>query len=197
MKKIGITGGIGTGKSTFLKVLQKLGFKTFSCDEIIKTFYQDPEIKEKVAQILGEEVLNPKGEIDKKLISKKILENRSLKEKLESFFHPLVKEELDKFLKKVADLKERIVFVEVPLLFEVGWDKFFDEVWVISCSPEVQLKRLLERGLSLEIAKSFIQAQLPLAEKEKRANRVFSSEDPPEKWEIELKEILKEYRIHK
>ncbi len=189
MKKIGITGGIGTGKSTFLKLLKKFGFKTFSCDESVQRFYKDSEVKKRIVEIFGDEVLNFEGEIDKKIISRKILNNQELKEKLENIFHPLVKKELDEFL--IKNSEEKIVFVEVPLLFEVGWEKFFDEVWVITCSPEVQHKRLLERGCPLELAEFFIKVQIPLSEKEKKATRIFSSEKSFEEWEEELREILK------
>lgn len=193
MKKIGITGGIGTGKSTFLKLLQELGFKVFSCDEEVKALYKDSKIKKKIVQLFGKEILTSQEELNKKLISKKILENQVLKKKLEGLLHPLVKKRLDKFLKNAQISKEKIVFVEVPLLFEAGWDKLFDEIWVVTCSPKVQIKRLLERGLSLEEAQAFIKAQLPLSEKEKRADRVFSSETSVEKWKKDLKTILTTY----
>uniref|UniRef100_A0A7V4N561 Dephospho-CoA kinase n=1 Tax=Thermodesulfobacterium geofontis TaxID=1295609 RepID=A0A7V4N561_9BACT len=191
MKKIAITGSLGTGKSTILKILQNLGFATFSCDEAVRNLYEDPGIKKGVIEIFGEEILEPDGKLNKKKILEKILENQELKKKLEALFHPLVKEKCIEFIK--TNEKEKIVFLEVPLLFEVGWESFFDEIWVASCSEEVQKERILKKGLDEKVGEEILKLQLPLFEKEKRAHRIIFSEKNIEDLEKELKEILKEY----
>uniref|UniRef100_A0A7V5N1Z1 Dephospho-CoA kinase n=1 Tax=Thermodesulfobacterium geofontis TaxID=1295609 RepID=A0A7V5N1Z1_9BACT len=191
MKKIAITGSLGTGKSTILKILQNLGFATFSCDEAVRNLYEDPEIKKRVIEIFGEEILETDGKLNKKKILEKILENQDLKKKLEDLFHPLVKEKCMEFIN--TNKEEKILFLEVPLLFEVGWEVFFDEIWVISCSEEVQKERILKKGLDEKLGEEILKLQLPLPEKEKRANRIIFSEKSIEDLEKELKEILKEY----
>jgi len=192
LKKIAITGGIATGKSTLLNLLRGLNFQTLSCDEVVKSLYEKEEIKEKLLKLFGKEVLNEKGSIDRKRILKLLKEKPELKKALEEIFHPEVLKEVLKFFEICQERGEGICFVEVPLLFEVSWEGLFDEVWVITCREETQLKRLKERG-SLEELLPLLHSQIPLEEKEKKADQVFSSEKSPKELEEELKVLLKEY----
>ncbi len=191
MKKIAITGSLGTGKSTILKILQNLGFSTFSCDEVVKNLYKDPDIQKKIIEIFGKEILSIDRKLNKRKILEKILENNKLKEKLESLFHPLVKEKLLEFIRERK--KEKIIFAEVPLLFEVGWEDLFDEIWVITCSPLTQKERILKKGLEEKLGEKLLKLQLSLKEKEKKAHKIIFSEKSFEELEKEIKEMLKEY----
>ena len=191
MKKIAITGSLGTGKSTILKILQNLGFSTFSCDEVVKNLYKDPDIQKKIIEIFGKEILSIDGKLNKRKILEKILENNKLKEKLESLFHPLVKEKLLEFVRERKE--EKIIFAEVPLLFEVGWEDLFDEIWVITCSPLTQKERILRKGLEEKLGEKLLKLQLSLKEKEKKAHKIIFSEKSFEELEKEIKEMLKEY----
>ena len=191
MKKIAITGSLGTGKSTILKILQNLGFSTFSCDEVVKNLYKDPDIQKKIIEIFGKEILSIDGKLNKRKILEKILEDNKLKEKLESLFHPLVKEKLLEFIRERK--KEKIIFAEVPLLFEVGWEDLFDEIWVITCSPLTQKERILKKGLEEKLGEKLLKLQLSLKEKEKKAHKIIFSEKSFEDLEKEIKEMLKEY----
>ena len=193
MKKIGITGGIATGKSTFLKLIKDLGFSVFSCDEVIKELYQKPAIQKEIIKIFGKEILKDVGILDKKKILEKILSKERLKKELEELLHPLVKKELLEFFKKGEEKREKIVFAEVPLLFEIGWEELFDEIWVITCSEEVQKQRISERKEVSDLLIKLAEKQLPLKEKEKRAHKIFSSEKTLEELKEELKKILREY----
>lgn len=191
MKKIAITGSLGTGKSTILKILQNLGFSTFSCDEVVKNLYKDPDIQKKIIEIFGKEILSIDGKLNKRKILEKILENNKLKEKLESLFHPLVKEKLLEFIRERKE--EKIIFAEVPLLFEAGWEDLFDEIWVITCSPLTQKERILKKGLEEKLGEKLLKLQLSLKEKEKKAHKIIFSEKSFEELEKEIKEMLKEY----
>ena len=191
MKKIAITGSLGTGKSTILKILQNLGFSTFSCDEVVKNLYKDSDIQKKIIEIFGKEILSIDGKLNKKKILEKILEDNKLKEKLESLFHPLVKERLLEFIRERKE--EKIIFAEVPLLFEAGWEDLFDEIWVITCSPLTQKERILRKGLEEKLGEKLLKLQLSLKEKEKKAHKIIFSEKSFEELEKEIKEMLKEY----
>ncbi len=193
IRKIALTGGMATGKSTLLKIIEKLGFPTLSCDEIVKKLYSQREIMEEILKLGGKELYNDTTKtLNKEKLLKKILENASFKEKLEAFIHPLVWEEIEAFFEKVGKTKGKVCFVEVPLLYEVGWERYFDEVWVVLASKNTQIKRIKDKT-SFPLLLKLAETQLPLDEKIKKADRVFSSEQSPEELEKELRRILKEY----
>ncbi|MDF2954265.1 MAG: Dephospho-CoA kinase [Thermodesulfobacterium sp.] len=191
MKKIAITGNLGTGKTTILKILQDLGFSTFSCDEAVKELYEDLDVKEEIVKIFGKEILETEGGINKKMILEKILKDQELKKRLENILHPLVKEKFLEFIKE--NKKEKVIFAEVPLLFEVGWESLFDEIWVVSCSEKTQKERIAKKGLEENIGSEILKFQLPLREKEKRAHKIVFSEKDIKELKEEIKEMLKEY----
>ncbi|MGB9761661.1 MAG: dephospho-CoA kinase [Caldimicrobium sp.] len=192
LKKIAITGGIATGKSTLLGLLRELGFPCISCDEIVKKIYQREDIQKNLIELFGKEVLNKDRNINVKFILEKILANSNLKRNLENLIHPEVLKEIFHFFAEIKEKGEKICFVEVPLLFEVAWEKYFDEIWVITCSEDVQkerIKRLKGSELYLDLSK----CQIALKEKEKMAHKIFSSEVPVEELKESLKTLLKEY----
>lgn len=191
MKKIAITGNLATGKSTVLKILKNMGFPAFSCDEVVRKLYEEEEVKKKVLEIFGREVLGPNGELNRRKILEKILENQKLKKSLENLIHPLVKEKLLKFLEE--NKEKKLVFLEVPLLFEVGWESLFDEIWVTTCSEKTQKERIFKKGLDIETGEKILKHQKPLKEKEKKAHKVIFTDKDLEELEKEIKEMLKEY----
>jgi len=188
MKKVAITGGIATGKSTLLKVLSELGQVVLSCDEIVSSLYEEKPVKEELVKVLGEEVLDQEGRVKKKAILEKIARNDSLKKRLEEFIHNKVWEFLERRFAELERRGVKAVFVEVPLLFEAGWEERFDEVWVIACKKETQIKRLAEQGRSHLLP--LLDKQTPLEEKIKKAHRVFSSEVPLSKLKEEVERVL-------
>jgi len=188
MKKVAITGGIATGKSTLLKVLSELGQVVLSCDEIVSSLYEEKPVKDELVKVLGEEVLDQEGRVKKKAILEKIARNDSLKKRLEEFIHNKVWEFLERRFAELERRDVKAVFVEVPLLFEAGWEERFDEVWVIACKKETQIKRLAEQGRSHLLP--LLDKQTPLEEKIKKAHRVFSSEVPLSKLKEEVERVL-------
>ena len=188
MKKVAITGGIATGKSTLLKVLSELGQVVLSCDEIVSSLYEEKPVKDELVKVLGEEVLDQEGRVKKKAILEKIARNDSLKKRLEEFIHNKVWEFLERRFAELERRGVKAVFVEVPLLFEAGWEERFDEVWVIACKKETQIKRLAEQGRSHLLP--LLDKQTPLEEKIKKAHRVFSSEVPLSKLKEEVERVL-------
>ncbi|WP_028841266.1 dephospho-CoA kinase [Thermodesulfobacterium hveragerdense] len=186
MKKIAITGGVATGKTTLLNLLKGLDYPVFSCDEVVKKLYEQPEIREKIFQLFGT--------LDKKKILERIIADEKAKKSLEEVLHPAVRVELKSFLEACNQKGERVVFVEVPLLFECVWEKMFDEVWVVVCSSKTQQERIKTRSTCPDLSLKLASLQLPLEEKAKRAHRVFSSEKPLEVLKEEIMTILKEFR---
>ena len=120
MRNIAVTGSFATGKTHIINCIINLGYKTFSCDDYVKLLYQDRSIKFQIEQEI-------KGlqQFDKAKLAKIIYNDALMKQKLENIIHPLVRKGIREF--ESDNKNENLVFTEVPLLFETGFDKYFSK----------------------------------------------------------------------
>lgn len=164
-KKIGVTGTIGSGKTSVMKILAK-SYKTISADEIVANLYKNKEFVIKINKL----ILNLNSDVlDKKRLSDMIFKNKKARKNLESIIHPLVRERIE----KIFEVSEGIIFVEVPLLYEAKFDDLFDEVIVVVSSQKEIIKRLkLNRNYSERESLTKIASQFSTTDKIARANYV-------------------------
>ena len=142
-KTIAITGGIGSGKSTFCSKLKEKGFKIHSSDEQVAKIYKNPEKKfVTYLRTIGLSKSISKKNIDKKIISKIIFENKQIRKKLELYIFKIVRKKRSDFIKQEKQKKTRLIFIDIPLLFENNLEKQFNKVISIIASKQVRLKRL-------------------------------------------------------
>ena len=142
-KTIAITGGIGSGKSTFCSRLKEKGFKIHSSDEQVAKIYKNPEKKFVIyLRTIGLSKSISKKNIDKKIISKIIFENKQIRKKLELYIFKIVRKKRSDFIKQEKQKKTRLIFIDIPLLFENNLEKQFNTVISIIASKRVRLKRL-------------------------------------------------------
>ena len=142
-KTIAITGGIGSGKSTFCSKLKEKGFKIHSSDEQVAKIYKNPEKKfVTYLRTIGLSKSISKKNIDKKIISKIIFENKQIIKNLELYIFKIVRKKRSDFIKKEKQKKTRLIFIDIPLLFENNLEKQFNKVISIIASKRVRLKRL-------------------------------------------------------
>ena len=142
-KTIAITGGIGSGKSTFCSKLKEKGFKIHSSDEQVAKIYKNPEKKFiTYLRTIGLSKSISKKNIDKKIISKIIFENKQIRKKLELYIFKIVRKKRSDFIKKEKQKKTKLIFIDIPLLFENNLEKQFNKVISIIASKRVRLKRL-------------------------------------------------------
>ena len=142
-KTIAITGGIGSGKSTFCNKLKEKGFKIHSSDEQVAKIYKNPEKKfVTYLRTIGLSKSISKKNIDKKIISKIIFENKQIRKKLELYIFKIVRKKRSDFIKKEKQKKTKLIFIDIPLLFENNLEKQFNKVISIIASKRVRLKRL-------------------------------------------------------
>ena len=142
-KTIAITGGIGSGKSTFCNKLKEKGFKIHSSDEQVAKIYKNPEKKfVTYLRTIGLSKSISKKNIDKKIISKIIFENKQIRKKLELYIFKIVRKKRSDFIKQEKQKKTRLIFIDIPLLFENNLEKQFNKVISIIASKRVRLKRL-------------------------------------------------------
>jgi len=168
--KIAITGSIGSGKSTVTKLIERLGYKTISCDEINHQLLEIDFVKEKLAQILKCEV----GEVTREYIAKCIFSNDILKKKVEEYLHKQIYERIKKFFKENEN--EKVVFVEVPLLFETDYYKHFDYNILVKTNEEKIIERLLNnRKMTKEKVQMVLDKQISQERKAQLADLIIEN----------------------
>lgn len=172
---IGLTGGIGMGKSFVAREFSRLGFSIFDADkEVHGMFSSDKNSIEKIKKEFPESFV--KERIDRKKLGELAISDPAKIKKLEKIIHPLVrKKELD-FIKKMRAAGKKFVLLDIPLLFETGFDKFCDYVVVVHAPLFIQRRRLLKRGKMTEAQfNSIIKKQMPAKEKKKLADFVINT----------------------
>lgn len=162
-KIVGITGNIASGKSTLTKYLIDKGYHVIDTDIITKDVYNsNTYFKDELVKLLGKDIIVD-NKIDKTKVSSIVFGDKSKLEKLNKLIHPII---FDKTNKEIELSIENIVFVDVPLLFEVGFDKLTNYNIVVSIDLEKQIERLINRNnFSREEALARINAQMPQAQK--------------------------------
>lgn len=175
---IGITGSIGTGKSTFSDLLRKKGHFVLDADVLAKKNLEktSPAFNKIVAEF-GNAILNSEGNIDRAALAQVVFSDKKKLEKLELITHPEVRMAVEKAKDEHKKNKQRYLFYDVPLLFEKNMEKSFDLVVMVTCSVENQIKRIKSRSQwpDEEIQKR-LAAQLPLSEKESRSHVLINND---------------------
>ncbi len=178
MKVIGLTGGIGSGKSTVSRFLAELGATIIDADRIgHEVFKPDTEAWHEVVAAFGQQIMATNGTIDRKKLGTRVFSNRDARARLNQIMHPRISEIIKAQLEKYRKQAVSVVVLEAPLLVEAGWTSLVDEVWVTTASENTILKRLRERaGLSEAESRARIRSQLPREEKIKRAKVVIDTD---------------------
>lgn len=165
---VGLTGGIGTGKSSALKAFESRGASAICLDQIAREQAKPGrEGYKAIVRNFGRCILNDDKSINRALLGRVIFSDKRAKSGLERVTHPLILKEMRRLVGQLSGL----VVVDVPLLFEKKLQKNFDATMVISCKPQKQLQRIIKRdGLTSQEARLRIKAQMPLDEKRRMAD---------------------------
>lgn len=177
MYVIGLTGGIGTGKSTVAKVLEELGAAVLNADLVGHEVYQPgrPAWQE-IVDSFGRDVLAEDGTIDRKKLGATVFADSRKLRRLNRIVHPRMKGMMREKLAELARAGVRVAVLEAALLFDAGWDDLADEVWVTVAPPEVAARRAAERsGLPLEHVLERIRAQMSDEERIRRSRVVIDT----------------------
>jgi dephospho-CoA kinase len=171
MQRIGLTGGIASGKSAVAGMLHELGFRVMEADLVAHAVMEPGRpAYEEILREFGAGVRGADGRIDRRKLGAVVFADREKLERLNAIVHPRVEEEiLRQFAEWEKNGVEDAAFVEAALLVEAGYQKNLDGLVVVWCRPEQQLERLLGRGLSEEEARERIGAQMAVQEKLKYA----------------------------
>ena len=171
---IGITGGIGSGKSTFSKKLIEKGYRVHDSDKEVQHIYKNPT--KDFIQLLNKIGLAKsinKNNINKKIIAKNIFQNPETKQKLERYIFNIVREKRSKFIKSEKKKKTNKIFIDVPLLFENNLDNMFDEIICIIASRNKRYERLkAKKRITKNLFKNILKSQTSDRVRKERADRI-------------------------
>ncbi|HRH11737.1 MAG TPA: dephospho-CoA kinase [Bacteroidia bacterium] len=185
---IGLTGGIGSGKSTVVKLFELLGCVIFKSDDTAKQLYFDPEIKKRVIELLGDKAYLNEKQIDRNYIGNKIFSDPTLLEKLNAIIHPEVNSQFKIFESKN---KGKILLIESALLFEADINKQVEKVITVISPDELRIERVMKRdGLDRNEVISKMKTQLSQEEKARRSDFIIRNNEE----ELMIPQVLEIYQ---
>ena len=189
---VGLTGGIGSGKSLVLSILRKKRVPVLQTDRVGHQLLEKDAIRRKLVRTFGKDILDSHGKVSRIQLGGKIFKNPALQKKLNELLHPAIRREVARWARSRAALESRSPFivVEVPLLFERGFNRWFDRTLSISASDKIRRKRLLKRGWSLSEIRRRQKLQWPQARKDRAADGVIFNQTTPKDLEYAVKDWM-------
>ena len=164
MLKIGLTGNIGSGKSLVAEMFSIYGVPVYHADEESKKFLADPAVKEDIADLFGESVLDASFDIDKHKLAALAFADKELLKKLNAILHPLVIEDFERWCERFEE--RPYVIQEAAIIFESGHASIFNKIIHVSCPKEIAIERVMRRdGISEEAVLQRMQFQMEDAKK--------------------------------
>jgi dephospho-CoA kinase len=179
----GLTGTMASGKSTVLNMFKTMGAVTISADQLIHLLQQkDTEQTKALTHVLGKDILTKDGRIDRSKLSELIIKDKSILKMLEQIFYPSLKAMMKKLIKTAEQANQNIVFIEIPLLFEAGFENLVDTTIVCSATDEVAKQRSLARtGMNEQKFNALSSARLKDCDLVKLAKNIINTNIDEEK----------------
>ena len=188
---IGITGGIASGKSTVTEFLRQQGYQVIDADQVVHEL-QEPggRLYQALLSAFGSAILREDGRLDRPKLGAMIFGNPQLLEQSSQIQNQIIREELAGRRDMLAETED-IFFMDLPLLFELQYEDWFDQIWLVDVTKETQLSRLMTRNaFSQEEAEKRISAQLSLREKRKRADVLIDNNGSLEETRQQIRDAL-------
>lgn len=180
--KVAVTGGIGAGKSEFMRAVKELGIRTYSADEINAELLRDKRYIEKLSEAFPLAVKD--GKVDKSVLREEVFSDEKKRKTLNALAHPEIRRQIEEITGDAV--------VEVPLLFESGMTDLFDRVIVVTAGEDVRINRIVStRNISKDLAKNIIKNQTTDDERIKRADYVAINDGTRKDLYEQAKSIIK------
>lgn len=194
---IGLTGGIASGKSTISNMLKNRGFTIVDADIAARTVVEPgKDAYVKVVDAFGKDILMADGSLNRKKLGSIIFHDEDKRELLNSIVHPAVRKQMDDWKEAAIKDGKKTIIYDIPLLFESKLTHLVSKVIVVFVNEKVQLDRLIARNsLSEEEAKARIASQLPLQEKKALADAVIDNNGSKEDSELQLDQLIKQWKM--
>ena len=192
---IGITGSIGTGKSTVSNYLISKGYSVVDADKISKGAYNIGSNGYKaILEVFGVEILNSNGEVDRKKIKKIVFDNSNMLQRLNMAIHPIIINEIEKEIEILLE-SQSVVFLDAPLLIETELNKKVNKIIVVICDKNEQINRIIKRDkITADMAISIINSQMSIDEKLKFADYIVYNNSTIENLYSQVDEIILEIK---
>lgn len=175
MKKVGITGNIGSGKSYVCKMFEKLGIPVFYSDDETKKLYLIPSVKEQIIKRFGKEVYFEDGTLNRKLLSYHLFKNEEAMKFIESVLYPALNQHFDEWCEQQTS---PYVLYESAILFEKNYGKYFDKIIFVSAPEDIRLQRVMKRDdCTEENVRSRMRLQMSEETKISKADFVIYNDD--------------------
>ena len=187
---IGLTGGIGSGKSTVAAILRELGATVVDADEAAHAVVEpgQPALAE-IGAAFGDDVLQADGALDRQALADRVFADAEARARLEAITHPRVREWMAAQVAAAAGAGIDVVFMDVPLLFETGMDQGMAETVVVWAPVAEQVRRAMARGMAEADVRARIAAQVPLDEKRQRATHVVDNSGTVEATQEQVRQL--------
>ena len=197
MKVIGLTGGIGSGKSTVSQCLAELGAVVLDADKVgHEAFKPNTEAWHDIVATFGRQVLTPSGEVDRKKLGGIVFDNPESLSRLNQIMHPRM---YDMMKARIEEYRQRgagVIVLEAAILIEANWTPLVDEVWVTVAGEDAVLKRVnKQRGLEAEQIIARIRSQLSAEERVKHADVVINNDGDLDEMRAKVKELWKQLQV--
>ena len=188
---IGLTGGIGSGKTEAARYLESLGAARFDADEVSRSLTAPGGAAlGAIRERFGDAVFHPDGTLDRRALGDIVFQSPPHRRALEAILHPLVQRTMLTMMDRAAEEGTRVVILDVPLLFETGMDALCDETWALYAPREMQISRVVARdGLSRAQAEARIDSQMPTEARNARATHAINTDQPVEKTRQTLQQL--------
>lgn len=190
MRRIVLTGGIATGKSHVRQQFERLGVPTIDADTLARdAVAPGTGGLAAVVREFGPDILDASGALDRKRLAAIVFSDEGARRRLEAIVHPAVQRAEEEWFSLLDGSRTPVAIADIPLLYEVGRDRAFDATIVAACDPEVQIQRLITRGLTETEARQRLAAQLPIDEKVRRADYVIRTDGSFEETNRQVVEV--------
>ena len=191
MITIGLSGGIGSGKTEASRILQEMGAEVISADQVGHQAYEPhTDAWKQVVETFGDDILQPDGQIDRKKLGAIVFSNPAEMAKLNAIMHPRMHTMMEEHLRELKAKGAQVAVLEAAILVEAGWISLVDEVWMLEAPEEVAVERIHQRnGLAEEEIRKRLQSQLSNEERARYAGEVIENTGDLEALRLRLKEL--------
>ncbi|HEL0755184.1 dephospho-CoA kinase CoaE [Streptococcus equi subsp. zooepidemicus Sz35] len=195
-KIIGITGGIASGKSTAVALIRQAGYQVIDADQVVHELQaKGGRLYQVLLETFGQDILLPSGELDRPKLAELLFAHADSMAKSSQQQNAIIREALAKQREELSQT-EAIFFMDLPLLVELGYQDWFDAIWLLYVDEETQLKRLMERNQLTELAaKQRIASQLPMSQKKAYADLVIDNNGDLQALETQIHKALQDLEV--